>query len=111
MSYLISYENIGRNKVTGSNIVEEISFDSLCKVFRKFFMSKLEFFVDEKQGKGRVYFGLNSADFTIREITFDRLVPITKEKYEELLSSGKIQKNSLYLINPTKETLEKLKGK
>ena len=109
MSYLIKYENIGRDKVTGSDIIKEISFDSLCKVFKKFFRSELEFFVDDKAGIGKVYFGWNSADFTIEEITFDRLVPISKETYNKLLDSGEIQKNSLYLINPSRETLLKLK--
>ena len=73
MSYLIRYENLGRTKATGHAVIEDLSFEELNRVFKPFFFSELEYYVDLKEGKGTIYFGWYSAPFLISKVSGDEL--------------------------------------
>lgn len=68
MTFILKYKNLGRRKVSGEAVVKDLTFEELNKVFSSFFMSMLDFDINDKTGEGRINYGWYSAPFTFKKI-------------------------------------------
>lgn len=68
MSYELTFKNLGRSKASGTIIIKDLTYKELNRVFKKYYMSELEFMTNEETGEGKIYFGFCSNDFNFRKI-------------------------------------------
>ena len=68
MSYELSFEDLGRSKASGTAIIKDLTYEELNQVFKKYYMSELEFMANEETGEGKRCFGFYNNDFKFRKI-------------------------------------------
>lgn len=68
MSYELSFEDLGRSKASGTTVIKDLTYEELNRVFKKYYMSELEFMTNKETGEGKIYFGFYSNDFKFRKI-------------------------------------------
>lgn len=68
MSYELIFKDLGRSKASGTAVIKDLTYKELNRVFKKYYMSELEFMTNEETGEGKICFGFYSNDFKFRKI-------------------------------------------